>query len=117
MRTADLIDRALQFVDQVGAGQTANANDVARTLPALQAMLAELSALKIVGVAIDPDDLQSDDIPDEIFRVLANLLAADIKPIFVGGMTPEDVREDILNKLRKIVAIGPSYETLSVLHY
>lgn len=109
---ASLIERALQIVDQVGGGQTASAEDTDFAVGALQSLLAELSARNIVGLSIDPDDLSAEDIPDHLWQPLADVLAVDLHTTFAGGMIADDIREGKINRIRRVTAIGPSYETM-----
>lgn len=111
--TAALLERALQIVDQVGAGQTAASEDMEFARDALSSLLAELSARQIVYVYFDPNDLSAEDIPDELFNPLAALLAADLKTTYAGGIVSDADRESLVNRVRRVTAIGPSYEPLA----
>lgn len=110
--TAELLERGLQIVDQVGAGQTASAEDMQTALKALTSILDELETREIVLVAIDESDLSQEDIPGELFNPLADILAADLQTTFAGGRVADDVREGIVNRIRRVTAVGPSFETL-----
>ncbi len=111
--TAALLERALQIVDQVGGGQVATSEDTEFARDALTSLLAELSARSIVYVYFDPADLSAEDIPDELFNPLAALLAADLQTTFIGGIVPDADREGLINRVRRVTAIGPSYEPLA----
>jgi hypothetical protein len=115
--TAELIERALQIVDQVGAGQTATAEDTQLALKALTSILDELETREIVLVTIDEDDLSQEDIHGELFNPLADLLAADLQTTFAGGRVADDVREGIINRIRRVTWTGPSYATLETKYY
>lgn len=115
--TASLVERALQIVDVVGAGQTASAEDTELAVNALSALIAELSAREIVYVAFDPDDLTLEDIPDELFNPLADVLAADLQTTFAGGRVAEAEREGMINRIRRVASIGPSYEVMQAQYF
>jgi hypothetical protein len=115
--TAALLERALQIVDQVGAGQTATAEDVQFASDALLSLLAELLEREIVDVTFDPDDLNVEVIPDKLFNALADLLAADLQTAFAGGRISDAEREGLINRVRRVSAIGPSYDTLETEYF
>lgn len=108
--TAALLERALQTVDEVGGGQTASSEDTEFARDALTSLLAELRVREICDVAFDPDDLSLEDIPDELFNPLAALLAADLQTTFAGGIVSDADREGLINRVRRVTALGPSYE-------
>lgn len=114
---AELLERSLQIVDQVGAGQVATAEDSQLALKALVSVLAELSSRRIVYLAIDEIDLSSEDIPDELFNPLADLCAADLQTTFVGGRISDAEREGLINRVRRVTAVGPSYGILATDHF
>jgi len=109
---AALLERSLQIVDEVGAGQTASAEDQQFASDALTSLLAELLKREICDVSFDPADLSVEEIPDELFNPLANLLAADLQTPFAGGVVSDNVREGLINRVRRLTSIGPSYEVL-----
>ncbi len=110
--TAALLERALQIVDQVGAGQTASAEDQQFASDALTSLLAELLDREICDVSFDPDDLSAEEIPDNLFNALADALSLDLTPTFKGGKVTDKEREDSFNRIRRVTALGPSYEVL-----
>ena len=109
---ASLLEHALALVDEVGAGQTASAEDSDYVLNVLISLLAELSKREILYLAIDPSDVQAEDIPDEYWEPLAQILSADISPQYKGVIVPDNIREGMLNRLRRMTSIGPSYGVL-----
>lgn len=108
--TAALLERSLQIVDQVGGGQTASAEDQQFASDALSSLLAELLTREICDVSFDPDDLSLEDIPDNLFNPLAALLAADLQTTFAGGIVSDADRESLVNRVRRVASLGPSYE-------
>lgn len=115
--TAALLERALQIVDQVGAGQTPSAEDQDLALNALTALLAELRTREILELYVYPADLNSEDIPDDVFNPLANALALDLRPEFKGGEVTDAERESAFNRIRRITGNPPTYETLKVEYF
>ena len=115
--TAALIDQSLAIVDEVGAAQAASDEDSAYVLKALLSLLAELSVREVLELYVNSDDLQQDDIPDEYFNALADLLAIDISPKYRGVRVADQEREGAINRLRRLTAIGPSYETQKACYF
>jgi hypothetical protein len=110
--TAALLERALQIVDQVGAGQTPSAEDQDKALNVLTALLAELRTRNILELYVYPADLNSEDIPDDVFNPLADTLALFLRPEFAGGAITRAEREDKFNIIRAVTANPPTYETM-----
>ena len=90
---ASLLERALSIVDEVGSGQSASAEDSDFVLATLQSLLAELSKREILGLYIDPVDMQAEDIPDELWGPIADILAVDISPTYRGVNVDDAIRE------------------------
>lgn len=108
--TAALLEKALQIVDEVGAGQAPSAEDTQLALDALVSLIAELNKRSVLYLDVSPEDTQQERIPDELFNALGNLLAVDLVPVFKGGRVPDDEREAMINRLRRLTYVGPSGE-------
>lgn len=115
--TAALIERSLQIVDQVGAGQTPSAEDQDTALNALTALLAELRTRSILELYVYPADLSSEDIPDDVFNPLAEALALDLRPTFAGGVVTDAEREGGFNRIRRVTGNPPTYEVLKAEYF
>ncbi len=73
---ADLVERALRALGQVGEGQNPGADDVSTVDALVDATLLELQEREIVTIA-DPDE-----IPNEAFLSLGAILALKAAPEF-----------------------------------
>jgi hypothetical protein len=103
-----LANEALDILQRVGLGQSADAEDTAKITLKIDALLAELSERTIVDI---PD---SDDIPPAYFNALAELLANEAAPNFGGQKNPA-VREAGEERLKVMVNNSPaSNKTLGV---
>lgn len=107
----ELITRALQRLQRVGAGQNASAEDAQLLRDQLFPLLEELAQNEIIFVA----DVEA--IPDLIFLPLANRLAAEVSADFgLGAVDPA-----ILNKLNerlRLTWVGkPLYGYQKALYY
>jgi hypothetical protein len=79
-------------------------------------MMDELSALGVCDVVLT-SDTSAEEIPNALFEGLASLLALDIASDF-GLPAPSDpARQDVMNILRRITALRPTYETLTADYY
>jgi hypothetical protein len=94
-------DEALTALGAVGAGQTASAEDVLVASTAFRPMLEELAAADVCYVAVDADDDDAEDVPDEYYLPLSKLLANEIAPHFGAGYD-EALREVLLRRLRRL---------------
>jgi hypothetical protein len=104
--SAELIDSALTYVGATGTGQISSAGDVALATRYLEPLVAELAALEIVALIIVSGGGVFDVIPDELFSALTRLLANDLAPHFGVAAASEAEREGMLQRLRRIVAVG-----------
>ncbi len=110
----ELLALALTRCGATGTGETASAEDTAKAAAALPDLLDELAAERVCYVPIS-GDADAEEIPNELFRALAHLLALDIGPDVAAAMPATDAqREDAKMILRRLSAQKPTYETLSV---
>lgn len=112
-----LLERSLQIVDQVGAGQTASAEDAQLAFDCLKSLVAELASRGIADVYIHPTDKTRELIDDSLWNPLADILAVDLRTTFSGDIVPDDVREGKIVRLRRITSAGPTYETLKATYF
>ena len=101
----------------VGSGQTASAEDTEIASDALQPLLAELASSNVAYIPVDPVDTASQDIPDEFFNVLADLLADDIAPHFGIPQANAATRQQMLNRMRLIASSGPKGFVLKATYF
>jgi hypothetical protein len=86
-----LITRALERLQRVGAGQDPSAEDAQLLRDNLMPLLEELAQQEVIFVA----DVEA--IPDIVFLPLANRLAAEVSADFgLGGVEPA-----VMNKLNE----------------
>lgn len=108
-----LCSRALSKALVVGSGQTASAEDIAVAQLVLNPMMDELSALGVCEVVLT-SDTSAEEIPNELFEGLASLLALDIASDFGMPAPSDEARQNVMNVLRRITALRPTYEPLTV---
>lgn len=111
-----LCERALSKVEKVGSGQTASAEDIAVAQLVLNPMIDELSALGVCDVVLT-SDTSAEEIPNELFNGLAALLALDIASDFGLPAPSDEARQNVMNIIRRIAALRPTYETLAAEYY
>jgi hypothetical protein len=92
-----LINRALSLVGALGAGQSANAEDVALTGAAADAIVEYLHERGIAEV-----NLAEDKIDNAVFHALARRVALEIGPEYGVGGPSVDVLADSDNEIRRI---------------
>lgn len=112
-----LLERALQIVDQVGAGQSASAEDAQLAFACLKSLVAELEVREIASIYIHPTDMTRELIDDSLWNPLSAVLSADLSPDFKGQLVADDVREGMLNRIRRVTSAGPTYETLQAKYF
>lgn len=107
---ANLAQRALEKLMVVGAGQSADSEDMEKADDVIDAMVADLAARDVYSVA----DL--DDIDLAAFEWLADYLAFLIAPDFA---LPQDEgrRQRAEFMLRRQNAAGPTYEVLKAEYF
>lgn len=107
---AQLIERALHIVGQVGVGQDVPAEDFEFTRETFESLNAELGRRGIL--AIGYDDVQEDAVQDEFYDALSNILAADISPRFKDARIGDVEREALINRIRRLAYVKGTGETL-----
>lgn len=107
-----LLERSLQIVDQVGAGQTASAEDAQLAFDCLKSLVAELEARGVANIYIHPTDTTRELIDDSLWNPLADILAVDLRTTFSGDIVPDNVREGKIVRLRRVTSAGATYEVL-----
>lgn len=107
---AQLVERALQKLLVVGAGQSAEAEDAAATDAVVDAVLADLSARAVYTVTDEAE------IDVAAFEWLADILADTVAPDFGAARSAERVmRAEAM--LRKLGAMVATYEPLRATYY
>lgn len=113
---AQLFTEALSNINAVGSGETASAEDVAIAAGALGPLLSVLASRQVCNV-VTTDDTTAEEIPDELFDGLADLLSMNIRAKFGLPRPTRQEREDAMNVLRAITATPPTYETLEATYF
>lgn len=106
MTKAELVERALRILNVVPYGQTAEADDAAVVDALVVPLLARLSGEHITTI-LDPDA-----IPEDQFLDVAILLADVAKSEFGLAALPQDDPDEARVRLRTIVSVGPTMETV-----
>lgn len=96
---AELIDAVLQDLGVLYAGQTADASDAALVERRLEAVLADLAQRNVIYVP------PADDIDDQVFQLLTDILVETCAPAFGRGREYQ-VIERAESRLRTIARIG-----------
>ena len=96
-----LANEALDILQRVGLGQSPDAEDTAKVILKIDALVAELASRNIVEIA-DTDDIQP-----EYFNSLAELLANECAPNFGGQKNPA-VKEQAEERLKVMVNNSPA---------
>jgi hypothetical protein len=106
-----LITRALERLQRVGAGQDPSAEDVQLLRDNLLPLMEELAQQEVIFVA----DLE--EIPEIVFLPLANRLAAECAPDFgLGAVDPTTMAS--LNARLRLTWVGkPLYHVQRALYY
>lgn len=112
---ADLIERALKNLGALPAGQSASAEDSLSMDALIDPLLDSLNMREIIYVG------DSENIPDEYFIPLGELLAFAASPEFGASLDPArltmDGRPKAEDDLRHIQSARPTYQTLEVDFY
>lgn len=95
----DVCKKALSFTGAIGAGQAYSAEDLLIPRQAFRPMVDELSASRVLYLAVDPNDDDVEEIPDYLYLPLATLLAIEIGPDF-GSPFDASSREAIIKRIR-----------------
>jgi hypothetical protein len=98
-----LITRALEKLQRVGAGQDPSAEDAQLVRDQLFPLLEELAQQEVIFVA----DVEA--IPDIVFLPLANRLAAEVSADFGLGAVDPAVMNSLNNRLRLTWVGKPLY--------
>lgn len=106
----ELVDRALQKLLKVGAGQSPAAEDQERVDSMVDAVLFDLSGRNIVLVH------DEDAIPVEHFEWVADILADMAAPDYGLQRNPQMVAI-AEGRLRELTMVGPSYEVVETDHF
>lgn len=107
LNSDEFADRVLSDIGELGAGQTATAEDVQEIKTRLPSFLSKLAADDVVLVA-DPEE-----IPEEWAGDLARLFINENGSPW-GVAWSKDVKDAVEAVLKKQVSSRPTYETLSV---
>lgn len=95
----DLAHRVLSRLGWVAAGETPTAEDAEAVKAYYAGMFAEIS---LDGLTYWDED----DIPDEAFEALSDLIAGRIAPDF--GMAKPDLEQSGMVRLRRLASRGPT---------
>jgi hypothetical protein len=106
-----LITRALERLQRVGAGQDPSAEDAQLLRDNLMPLLEELAQQDVVFVA----DVEA--IPDIVFLPLANRLAAEVSADFGLGAVDPAVMNSLNNRLRLTWVGKPLYQPQKAVYY
>lgn len=104
-----LYNRVLEVLGVKASGNPASAEDIDLVEAALQPLLAELNAIDVIFIGVDPTNRISADIEDHAFHSLADLLADDVAPSFGVARASGGGRQVMLNRLRRVIQPGPAY--------
>lgn len=100
---AELVTEAAECLMIIGSGQSLEDEDQEKIDSAVDPLVDQLSADGIVTIT------DTDAIPGEYFKALAELLAVSVSTKF--GQPYSQANKDIFEKqLRRTVAVRPSYE-------
>lgn len=111
-----LVNAALQFVGAFGQGQTVSADDKSTTLLVMHGAAAELMNRGVVSLILGQTDT-AEEIPEEIFQLLARLIALDVGPAFGMPVPDNNERERIISSMRRIYARGPTYRPAEATYF
>jgi hypothetical protein len=106
-----LITRALEKLQRVGAGQDPSAEDAQLLRDHLSPLLEELARQEVIFVA----DIEA--IPDLIFLPLANRLAAEVAPDFGLGAVDAAIMAKLNERLRLTWVGKPLYQPQRARYY
>jgi hypothetical protein len=106
-----LITRALERLQRVGAGQDPSAEDAQLLRDNLMPLLEELAQQDVVFVA----DVEA--IPDIVFLPLANRLAAEVSADFGLGAVDPATMNSLNNRLRLTWVGKPLYQPQKAVYY
>ena len=112
-----LYNRVLEILMIKASGNPAIAEDIDLVEAGLAPLLAELNAMDVAFIGVDPTDRTSEDIEDQVFHPLADLLANDVAPSFGSPRADEFGRQMMLNRLRRVMQSGPGYFTQEAIYY
>jgi hypothetical protein len=112
----DLYNRALELVGARATGQPASAEDNDIADRALIPLLAELNAIEAAYIYVS-NDPAAQDITEEVFLPLSDLLANEISPAFGLQRVDAGVRAEMIKRLRRVVASKPTYRPLRVQYF
>ena len=98
-----LVERALQILNVLGAGQSPSAEDAQTVGDMVSPMFDFLNASGLIAVA------HEDLIEASVFEPLARLLSAEAAPTFGGQKDPGDM-EDARMQIRLVVNGRPTYQ-------
>jgi hypothetical protein len=107
----DLCNKALELLMVSEPGQPISAEDYSLVRAALSTLVAELDAIEVAYIYIDANDDAAEDVDERYFMALARLLANDAAPSFGIATADEASRQVMLNRLRRVVAVGPQGDT------
>lgn len=105
----ELATAVLKHLSVIGAGQSAEAADVADVIEAYRSKYAELAAPGLEYAYWDTGD----NIPDEVFIILRDLVALDVQNAFGQALTAADRDEletIIMKRLRRHVGLAATGE-------
>ena len=102
-----LCNKALELLMVSEPGQPIAAEDYQLVRDALSPLLAELNAIEVAYIYTHPTNDSSEDIDDKYFLPLAALLANEVAPSFGVQAADEAARQVLLNRLRRVDAVGP----------
>jgi hypothetical protein len=106
-----LITRALERIQRVGAGQDPSAEDAQLVREHINPLLEELAQQEVIFVA------DTEAIPDIVFLPLANRLAAEVSADFGLGAVEPAVINSLNNRLRLTWVAKPLYGPQRAVYY
>jgi hypothetical protein len=101
----ELITRALERLQRVGAGQDPSAEDAQLLRDQLPSLLEELAQQEVIFIA------DTEAIPDIVFLPLANRLAAEVSADFGLGAQDPAIINSLNTRLRLTWVSKPLYHT------
>lgn len=112
----DIYRQALVLVGAVGSGQSASAEDMSIARNMFRPLIAEMAANNAATITVHATDDTVENIADNLFPALAQLLANEIAPSY-GAQNDERLRAIALDRIRKVVAVDYDETVMTAAYY
>ena len=107
--TRELVLEAIDRLQIFEAGQEVPAENYAKVKGKVFPLLAWLKAERVLDIFVNPQDEDSQDVPDHVFIPLAMALANEAAPAFGLPHSSMPSRDGTWDPLHRAVAEGPQY--------